>query len=176
MKYIITSAVVILACIALALRSGSSTAAEQPHGDAALFVQYEDAKWQKIVPELGDDSPEIAMLRIDPNTGATELLIRSPKAMHVPTHWHSANETHTVIKGNQAFECGGKREVLTPGGFNYIPAKHQHQAWLSAGSLVFITVDGPWDCNWVAGPPTPKDIGEAAVADVLKETKSTNEK
>src|SRR6185295_6130219 len=94
-----------------------------------VFVKYEDAKWQKIVPELGDDGPEIAILRVDPKSGATQLLIRMNAAMHVLMHFHSANETHTMIKGQAAFECGGMRGVLGVGGFNYLPAKHPHQAW-----------------------------------------------
>ena len=28
----------------------------------------------------------------------------------------------------------------------------------TAGGLVFITVDGPWDVNWVEGPPTDADL------------------
>ena len=148
--------------------------ARQPaHGEAGaggpMFIKYEDAKFQKIVPEIGDDGPEIAILRVDPKTGATQLLIRAVAAMRVPQHWHSANETHTVIKGVQVFECGGVRETLAPGGFNYIPAKDPHRAWLSAGSIVFITVDGPWDVNWVSGPPTSDDLGPAAIADVIRD-------
>ena len=30
----------------------------------------------------------------------------------------------------------------------------------TAGSVVFITVDGPWDVNWVEGPPTSADLIE----------------
>jgi hypothetical protein len=55
--------------------------------------------WQMIVPELGNDSPQISILRVDPKTSATQLLIRTPKTMHIPMHWHSANETHTMIQG-----------------------------------------------------------------------------
>jgi len=32
--------------------------------------------------------------------------------MHVPMHWHSANETHTMIQGTAVFEHEGKRESL----------------------------------------------------------------
>lgn len=151
------------------------------HGETApgagpMFVKYEDAAFQKITPELGEDGPEIAILRVDPKSGATQLLIRSVAAMRVPPHWHSANETHTVIKGVQVYECGDVRETLTSGGFNYIPAKDPHRAWLSAGALVFITVDGPWDVNWVASPPTREDLGQAAVADVIKAADATPER
>ncbi|MGH8611901.1 MAG: hypothetical protein ACREYF_07610, partial [Gammaproteobacteria bacterium] len=47
---------------------------------------------------------------------------------------------------------------LPQGSFNYIPARMVHQAWLTPGEggyhTVLITVDGPWDVHWVAGPPT----------------------
>lgn len=58
------------------------------------------------------------------------------------------------------FEHDGKREQLGPGGFNYIPAKMQHQAWMTDGAVVFITVDGGWDVNWVGNPPGKTDLGQ----------------
>ncbi len=124
-----------------------------------LSVNYQNVQWQKIVPELGADSPEIAILRIDPKTQATHLLIRNSRKMHVPSHWHIANETHTILAGTMVFECEGKRDVLGPGSFNFIPARMAHQAWLPDGGLVLITVDSSWDINWVAAPPTSGDIG-----------------
>jgi hypothetical protein len=47
---------------------------------------------------------------------------------------------------------------LGPGGFNYMPARMVHEAWTTAGAVVFITVVGPWDVNWVQGPPTSADL------------------
>jgi len=126
----------------------------------AVSARYEDLKWLTMVPELGNDSPQISILRVDPNTNATQLLIRTPRKMHVPMHWHSANETHTIIQGTIVFEHEGKSEQLGPGGFNYIPAKMQHQAWTSEGSVVFITVDGAWDVNWVVKPPSKTDLDQ----------------
>lgn len=126
----------------------------------AVSAGYEDLQWQAIVPELGADSPQISILRVDPRTQATQLLIRIPRQMHVPMHWHSANETHTVIKGSWVFEHDGQRHNLGPGGFNYLPARTHHQAWSSDDALVFITVDSGWDTNWVSGPPTRSDLGQ----------------
>ena len=60
--------------------------------------------------------------------------------------------------GTQVFACAGKRIEQSPGSFNYMPAKMVHEAWLPAGALVFITVDGAWDVNWVEGPPTAADL------------------
>jgi mannose-6-phosphate isomerase-like protein (cupin superfamily) len=126
----------------------------------AMSTRYEDVKWQTLVPELGNDSPQLSILRVDPRTGATQLLIRTPKKLHVPLHWHSANETHMMVQGTAVFEHEGKREKLGPGGFNYIPARMQHQAWGSDGALFFITVDGPWDLTWVGNPPGKSDLGQ----------------
>jgi len=131
----------------------SGAAMNQP-----IFSDYKDLKWDKIIPDLGDSSPEICILHIDPKTKATKLMIRTPKAIHVRKHWHSANETHTMIKGIAKFECDGKRSELGPGSFNYMPAKMVHEAWLPADSLTFITVDAAWDVNWVEGPPTAADL------------------
>jgi mannose-6-phosphate isomerase-like protein (cupin superfamily) len=156
-----TSTLALVALSALLLAVFGIVEAEQagPAPGHYFSVSYSDVAWQKIVPELGDDSPEIAILRVAPHTGATHLLIRNPRKMHVPRHWHSANETHTILAGTMVFECEGKIDVLGPGSFNYIPSKSIHQAWLPDGGLVFITVDAPWDINWVEGPPTGANIG-----------------
>src|SRR5262245_41464709 len=123
--------------VALALPGQSSThhnpvAAGQA---GAQHAGYGDLQWQVMVPELGAASPQASILRVDPQTHATQLLIRIPKQMHVPMHWHSANETHTVIKGTFVFEHEGQRHELGPGGFNYLPARMPHQAWSSDDAL-----------------------------------------
>jgi mannose-6-phosphate isomerase-like protein (cupin superfamily) len=122
------------------------------------FKNPSEVKLDKILPDLGENSPEICILRIDPKTHATSLLIRTPTAIHVRKHWHTANETHTLIKGTATFACEGKKFELGPGGFNFMPAKMVHEAWLPANSLTFITVDGAWDVNWVEGEPTKADL------------------
>jgi quercetin dioxygenase-like cupin family protein len=126
-----------------------------------VFTSYEDFKWGKVLPELGDASPEICILHVDPKTQATKLMIRTPVGIHVRKHWHSANETHTIIVGKAEMACGdGKRMELGPGSFNFMPAKMVHEAWLPAGSLTFITVDSAWDIHWVDGAPTADDLSK----------------
>ena len=141
----------------------SSDGSQMAHADSmahALNINVRDLKWNRIFPELGDKSSEISILHEDPSTHATQLLIRVPKNFHVPKHWHSANETHTVIEGTFIMECEGKRAALTAGGFNYMPARMHHEAWTTPtqGALLFITVDSAWDVNWVNGAPKPADL------------------
>ena len=97
---------------------------------APEFKNLSDLKWDKILPDLGADSPEISVLHVDPKTHATSLLIRTPKAIHVRKHWHAANESHTMIIGTATLACDGKKFDLNPGGFNFMPAKMVHEAWL----------------------------------------------
>jgi mannose-6-phosphate isomerase-like protein (cupin superfamily) len=147
-----------LALLALTNIGAQTTEPTSATSDGPIFKNLADLKWDKIIPDLGENSPEICFLRVDPKTHATSLLIRTPKAIHVRKHWHTANETHTMISGKAILACERKRAELSPGGFNYMPAKMVHEAWLPANSLTFITVDGPWDVNWVEGPPTAADL------------------
>jgi mannose-6-phosphate isomerase-like protein (cupin superfamily) len=142
------------AVVASAAFAGTPTQA----ADEPVFREMANAQWQKMLPDLGEASPEIAILHEDAKTHATQLLIRTPKALHVRKHFHSANETHTMVVGDATFECAGTKVKLTPGGFSYMPARMVHEAWTSPGSVVFITVDGAWDINWIEGAPTSADL------------------
>ena len=125
--------------------------AQSTHSDPE-FKKFNELKWEKTNPERGDSSQEVATLHVDPITKSTQLIIRAPKDYHVGRHWHSANETITVIRGTFVVGHDGSddRVDLTPGSFAYMPAKMIHDAWTKdEGATFFITVDGPFDINWV---------------------------
>ena len=93
MKALISSMVCVLVAIAV---SGLGQQSKEPaHGGKemaeAIFKNYKDLKWDKILPDLGDKSPEICFLHIDPKTKATKLLIRMPAAGLSSTSPDSAN-------------------------------------------------------------------------------------
>lgn len=134
---------------------GSSPGPSSSVPDHAYNLHYKDMAWGKLAPQIGEDSPEMTILRVDSLTHATHLMIRVPSGFTVPEHWHSANETHTVVQGIFIMECEGVRDTLTAGSFNYIPKRMPHRAWTpdAEGTVLLITVDGPWDINFVAGPP-----------------------
>jgi len=74
----------------------------------AILANLEDVRWEKFSPDQPDnDLARIAFLRIDPKTQATQLLIKVPPDYYVPKHWHSSNETHTILKGLWVFEHTG---------------------------------------------------------------------
>jgi quercetin dioxygenase-like cupin family protein len=137
-----------------------ASSASAPAPSQAINIKSADMKWQRIFPDFGARSSEISVLHVDPKTQATQLMIRVPANSHVPKHWHTANETHTVVSGTFIIECDGRREVLTSGSFNYVPSKMIHEAWTAPekAAVLFITVDAAWDINWVNGPPKSADL------------------
>ena len=152
--------VVVFLTVAVVVLQTNVSPVEAESVDHTMNIRFEDLKWEKIVPDLGEKSSEIAFLRVDPKTKATHLMIRVPRNFHVPKHWHTANETHTIVKGAFIIESEGKRQTLGQGSWNYLPSKMAHEAWTkpNEGALLFITVDSAWDINWVGQPPKPADF------------------
>jgi quercetin dioxygenase-like cupin family protein len=110
-------------------------------------AKAEDMKWEPL-----EGGFEISILYTNPTTQATYLVIRGPGNLHVPRHWHSSNESITVLKGTFLVAHDGSEDKteLKAGGFAYMPAKMIHEAWTGdAGATYFITVDGKWDVNFV---------------------------
>jgi mannose-6-phosphate isomerase-like protein (cupin superfamily) len=145
--------------LAAAGQSTSGSQARTPAANAPMFVPFRELKWERMPPIPGlpapradDPWPEIAILHVAAGTEATELMIRVPRNFHVPPHWHTANETHTIVSGTFIMACEGQKAELGPGSFNYMPAKMVHEGWTrpDENMLVFITVDGAWDVNFVA--------------------------
>ena len=85
--------------IPIAGRQQAAAPAPPDPTDHAMFVESSGFKWERMAPEAGEWSPEIVILHVAPKTKATELMIRVPPGQHVPPHWHSANETHTIVSG-----------------------------------------------------------------------------
>ena len=138
----------LLSMLALGAILGSGGAYAQSGNDPmGKVVRPDDMKWEPL-----EGGFEISMLYTNPTTQATYLVIRGPGNLHVPRHWHSSNESITVLQGTfvVAHDGSGDKTELKAGGFAYMPAKMIHEAWTgNAGATYFITVDGKWDVNFV---------------------------
>jgi quercetin dioxygenase-like cupin family protein len=111
-------------------------------------MQFSDLHWEKT----SDGMHDIVILHVNPVLTATKLILRAPKNFHVPRHWHSANETVTVLSGTFIMKYDGSDEkvALNSGSYSYMPAKMIHEAWAGdQGARFFVTVDGKWDLNLV---------------------------
>jgi len=135
--------------------------------DESVLRNEPDLKWEKMVPELGKDSPVYSILRVDPHTDATTLFIEFPTAIHIPRHTHEKSETHFLVEGSHLFEnnLSGERFEVKAGGYFYLPGKVLHEAWVPSGAKAIIILESGWKVDWLNGPPTQKDLGISAPAD-----------
>jgi len=126
-----------------------------PPDEPVAFLQPNEMHWKRLVPDLGEHSPRMTVVRHDAQTGATTMLIWTPPGFWVPRHWHSGGEKHMVVRGTFIIECAGQRVVMKPGAFNYMPARLVHQAWTPPDEecLLYTDVDRLWDLNWIDSPP-----------------------
>ena len=125
----------------------AGTFAQSASDTMAKAVKADNVKWESL-----GDGFEISILYTNPKTQATYLMIRGPGNQHIARHWHSSNESITVLKGTFTVAHDGNEDktVLAPGGFVYMPAKMIHEAWTGEeGATYFITVDGKWDVHFV---------------------------
>jgi quercetin dioxygenase-like cupin family protein len=132
--------------------------------DESALRNKPDLRWERMLPELGEDSPRYSILRVDPNTDATTLLIEFPTAIHIPKHTHEKNETHFLLEGSHLFENNvtGQRFDVRAGGYFYLPGKVMHEAWVLAGARAVIILESAWKVDWLNGPPTAIDLNVAA--------------
>jgi len=132
--------------------------------DESILKNQSDHKWEMMLPELGKDSPLFTLLRVDPHTNATTLMINFPTALHIPKHTHEKSETHFLLCGSHLFENSdtGERFDVRENGYFYLPGHVVHEAWVPAGARAIIILEDGWKVNWLDGPPTAKDVGRDA--------------
>jgi len=133
-------------------------------GEEIIVKNQDDLKWEKMLPDLGDDSPRFSILRVDPKTTVTTLAIEFPKAIYIPKHTHEKSETHIILGGSHLFESKGKRYEVKENGYIYMPGKFAHEAWVPAGSKAVIILEDGWKVDWLTHGPTKDDLGKTAPA------------
>ena len=134
--------------------------------DEIVFLNRDDQLWEKMLPDLGDASPRFAVLRVDPKTNATTILIEFPEAIHIPKHTHEKSETHIILGGSHVFEdsASGRRFDVKEHGYIYMPGKFVHEAWVPAGSKAVIILEDGWRVYWLQGPPSARDLDQVVPA------------
>jgi quercetin dioxygenase-like cupin family protein len=118
-----------------------------------------DMKWELMLRDLGKDSPRFTILRADPRTDATTLMIEFPTAIHIPKHTHAKSETHFLLKGSHTFGYGEELFTVNEGGYFYMAGGMVHEAWVPAGARAIIILEDGWKVDWSEGGPTGADLG-----------------
>lgn len=160
---IVAAAILAAAAVTFAQTAGGPPTGCPDPSKCPVSLRAGDITWAKAFPELGADGPDLAVVHVDPKTQATQILVRAAKPAVVPWHWHTPNESLTVVQGTFTVECEGKKIDLGPGSFTYTPSRLIHRATFSADCMIAISVDGSFDINWAGAPPAAKQPGEAAI-------------
>ena len=157
MRSMTKAAGLVAALSLLAMGLPPATASEE-----IVLKNRADLTWQRMLPELGADSPVYSILRVDPISKATKLMIEFPAAMHIPRHTHKKGETHIILGGAHIFAHGDKQYDVREHGYIYMPGGFEHEAWVPAGSKALIILDDGWKVDWVEGGPSAKDVGNGS--------------
>ena len=144
---------VVLAAFSAALATPLAATAQEGH-----VVNPATAKFD-VVPNI-PACFKAAVVHGDPGAGPSVLLVRSGARCRVPRHWHTPNEELMVVSGTARVGMKDQAaETLRPGGFAYVPSKHQHDFACAAACSFFVVSDAPFDIHYLddAGGEIPMD-------------------
>lgn len=160
----------IVSCALLALVASASadtakdTAAKKKQPAAkqeAVFITAKDVKWGEAPPDLPKGA-QIAVLTGDPmKAGPFTIRLKAPDGYKIPPHWHTQDETLTIIGGTLNLMMGDHMtnpHALDVGAFHFLPGKMHHGAEAKGETIVQISGNGPFDIHYInpADNPNPK--------------------
>lgn len=151
--------VLTLALIACAVLAGPAQA--QGASDAQAFINTKDIKWTDAPPSLPKGA-KIAVLQGDPGkAGPFVMRFKAPAGYKVAPHWHSQEESVTVISGTFYLGMGDKLDTksaraLSAGGFSFMPGKVNVYAFTKVPTVVQINGNGPFDITYVNPDDDPQ--------------------
>jgi quercetin dioxygenase-like cupin family protein len=126
-----------------------------------IIVPADKVQWGPAPPFLPAGA-QIAVLQGNPSEkGAVTLRLRLPANYNIPAHWHSMDETVTVLSGAFHVGMGDKldrqaSQTLEPGGFVSLSATMRHFAWTAKPTVVQVNLQGPFDIFYVNPADNPQ--------------------
>ena len=129
-----------------------------------LAVAHPSAfNWTEAPPGLPPGG-KVAMLHGDPaRPGPFVLRVRVPAGYKVPLHWHSKDESLTVLSGTLELttrDGGSHVQVVERGGFHHVPANVRHVAYARTPTEFQVHGDGPLDIQYVDPRDDPRGMAK----------------
>jgi hypothetical protein len=147
-----------LASLAISLTvAAGAVVAQSTH----ILVPADKVQWGPAPPFLPAGA-QIAVVQGNPSEkGPVTLRLRLPANYNIPAHWHSMDETVTVLSGAFHVGMGDKldrqaSQTLEPGGFVSLPATMRHFAWTAKPTVVQVNLQGPFDIFYVNSADNPQ--------------------
>jgi hypothetical protein len=145
--------------IAVALGILASAAIAQGANEG--FVNSKDIKWGPAPPSIPKGA-KIAVLHGDPGkAGPFVMRLMVPAGYKIPPHWHTQDESLTVISGSFYFGKGDKADTskaptITAGAFHYLTGKDHHYLVAKTASVIQINGTGPFDITYINAEDDPQ--------------------
>jgi quercetin dioxygenase-like cupin family protein len=132
---------------ASALQDPVKPAPQAPPKDTVTIVKAANVKW---VDHPSLPGAKMAIETGDPAKGPAVFMLKFPKGMTIPAHWHSAMETATIVSGFAVFGTGetvdaAKGTEVGVGSYMNIPAKSPHWAIAKEDLIVTVATDKATD-------------------------------
>ena len=154
----ITSAV---SLVALIFGGVAGSALAQGTSESDGFVNPKDIKWGTAPPSIPKGA-KIAVLQGDPGkSGPFVIRLMVPTGYKIPPHWHTQDESLTVISGTFYFGTGDKVETnkaytLMPGAFHFLSGKDHHYLVAKSEAVIQINGNGPFDVGYINPDEDPQ--------------------
>ena len=152
-----------LAVIILGALAGPTLA--QGTSDKQIFINPKDIKWGDAPPSMPKGA-KLAVLQGDPGkAGPFVVRLMVPPGYKVAPHWHSQDESLTVISGTLYFGKGDKLEMskahaLSVGGFHALPGKEHHYVFAKTRTVIQVNGSGPFDMTYINPDDDPQKAKE----------------
>ena len=123
-------------------------------GESEGFVNPKDIKWGPAPPAIPKGA-KIAVLQGDPfKSGPFVMRLMVPAGYTIPPHWHTQDESLTVISGSLYFGKGDRAETsnaptITAGAFHYLSGRDHHYLVAKTPSVIQINGNGPFDVTYI---------------------------
>ena len=147
-------ATITMSLVAVVLGSLASSIVAQGMSESEGFVNPKDIKWGTAPPSMPKGA-EIAVLQGDPaKAGPFVIRLMVPPGYKIPPHWHTQDESLTVISGTFYFGTGDKVETsqahtLTAGAFHFLSGKDHHYLVAKSEAVIQVNGNGPFDITYV---------------------------
>jgi quercetin dioxygenase-like cupin family protein len=101
------------------------------------------------------------LTRRSEQTGTFVMRLMVPPGNRIPPHWHTQDESLTVISGTFYIGTGDKVEMnkahtLTAGGFHFLSGKDHHYLVAKGQAVIQGNGNGPFDMTYVDPDDDPQ--------------------
>jgi len=151
--------------IAVILASTAGSVMAQGTSESHSFINPNDIKWGATPPSMPKGA-KIAVLQGDPGKpGPFVIRLMVPPGYKIAPHWHTQDESLTVISGTFYFGTGDKAETsnahtLSAGGFHFLSGKEHHYLIAKSQAVIQVNGNGPFDMTYVNPDDAPQKAGK----------------